>query len=101
MLGSDICYWLITETGKIVSKTSVKHVTRYDYLKLDIESRVDDFNKKLADNLDDRHFQVNSDVDVKFDLILPDKDISKNPGVNYANGVAPMYEDYDGMIFKG
>ena len=40
-------------------------------------------------------------MDVKFDLILPDKDISKNPGVNYANGVAPMYEDYDGMIFKG
>ena len=70
-------------------------------MKPDSKSRINDFKKKFMDRLDDGNFQINSDVDVKFDLILPDKDISKNPGVNYANGVAPMYEDYDGMIFKG
>ena len=27
-VGSDLCYWLITETGQLISKTSVEHVTR-------------------------------------------------------------------------
>ena len=43
-----MCYWLITETSRLVSKTSSEHVMRYDYLKPDIEFRVDDFNKKLT-----------------------------------------------------
>ena len=31
-VGSDMCYWLITESGKLVSKTSVEHVILDDYL---------------------------------------------------------------------
>ena len=31
-VGSDMCYWLITESGKLVSKTLVEHVIRDDYL---------------------------------------------------------------------
>ena len=58
-------------------------------MKPDIESRVNDFNKKLTERLDDGNFQVNSDVDVKFDFILPDEDFSRNLGVNYARGVVP------------
>ena len=65
-----MCYWLINETRKIVSKTSAEHVTRYDYLKPDIESRVNEFNKKLTEWLLDGTFQANLDVDGKFDLIL-------------------------------
>ena len=34
-VGSDLCYWLITEIGKIISKTSVEHVTCNDYLQED------------------------------------------------------------------
>jgi hypothetical protein len=30
-VGSDLSYWHITESGKIISKTSVEHVTRDDY----------------------------------------------------------------------
>ena len=52
---------------------------RNDYLKPDIESRVDEFNKNLTERLDDWNFQVNSDLDGKFDIILPDGDLSKNP----------------------
>ena len=44
-----------------MSKTSVEHVTRDDYLKLDIESRVDDFNNKLMEQFDNVNFQVNVD----------------------------------------
>ena len=65
---------------------------RDSYLKLYIGSRVDDFNKKLMERLDNGRFQVDSDVDGKFDFILPDKYLSKNLVVNYAISVAPMYE---------
>ena len=65
---------------------------RDSYLKLYIGSRVDDFNKKLMELLDNGRFQVNSDADGKFDFILPDKYLSKNLVVNYASGVVPMDE---------
>ena len=73
----DICYWLITDTGNFSLKTLVKHVTRDDYLKPDIKSSIDDFNKKLTERLDGGNFQVNSDVVGKFDFILPDEDFRK------------------------
>jgi hypothetical protein len=31
-VGSDLCYWLVTDSGQVVSKTSVEHVTHDDYL---------------------------------------------------------------------
>ena len=70
-------------------------------MKPDIDSRVDGFNTKLIEQLDDRNFQVNLDVDNKFDFILPDKDISQNLGFDYYSGVTPTYEEYDDMIVKG
>ena len=92
---------LINDTVNIVSNTSVKHVTRDDYLKPDIESRVDDFNKKLTERLDDENFQGNSDVDDKFDFILIDEDIRNNLVVNYSRGITPTDEEYYDMIVEG
>ena len=40
-------------------------------------------------------------MDGKFDLILPNKDLRKNLGVNYASGVTPTDEEYNEMIVKG
>ena len=91
----------ITETVNLVSKTSAKHVARYDYLTPEIYSRFDDFNKKFMEILDDGNFQVNSYMDDKFDFILPIKDISKNLGIKYASGFTPTDEDHDDKIVKG
>ena len=95
-----MCYWLITETRKLVSNKSVENVTIDDYFKLDIDSMFDELNKNLTERLYNENFQVNSDVDGKFDFILPDKDLIKNLGVNYSSGVTPRDEDYDDMIVK-
>ena len=43
---SDRCYWLITESGKIISKTSVEHVTRNDYLQEDLKKEIEEFNER-------------------------------------------------------
>ena len=55
----------------------------------------------MAERLDDINFQVNSDLDGKFDFILTDKDLSKNLGVNYTICGTPTDEDYDDMMFEG
>ena len=70
-------------------------------MKPDIESRVDEFKNKLTERLYNGNLQVNSDVDGKFDFIIPDKDLRKNRGVNYYRRVKPTDEEYGDMIVKG
>jgi hypothetical protein len=38
-VGSDLCYWIVTDSGQVVSKTSVEHVTRDDYLNEDTKEK--------------------------------------------------------------
>jgi hypothetical protein len=52
-----VCYWLITESGKLISKTSVEHVTRADYLAEDKKCQIDSFNERLNKVLNDENFQ--------------------------------------------
>lgn len=47
-VGSDLCYWIVTDSGQVVSKTSVEHVTRDDYLNEDMKAKVKEFEKKLV-----------------------------------------------------
>jgi hypothetical protein len=52
-VGSNSCYWIVTDFGQVVSKTSVEHVTCDDYLNEDTKAKVKDFKKKLGERLDD------------------------------------------------
>jgi hypothetical protein len=58
-VGSDLCYWLMMESGNIMLKTLVEHVTRDNYLQADKKSEIEDFNQKLDDALDDANFIIN------------------------------------------
>ena len=55
----------------------------------------------MTERLEDENFEVNSDVDGKFDFILLDEDLSKNPGVKYDSCVTPTDKKYDDMIVGG
>ena len=57
-VGSDICYWLITEFGNIISKTSVEDVTRNDMLASVTKQHIYIFNTNLEEWLDDTSFMV-------------------------------------------
>ena len=57
-VGSEMCYWLITESGKLISKTLVEHVTRDGMLASGIKQQIDIFNTKLEERLDDTSFMV-------------------------------------------
>jgi len=99
-VGSDMCYWLITESGKIISKTSVEHVTRDDYLKGDIKKTIDEFNEKLTERLNDENFQFEDDGDFQ-GMYLDDIEelVDGNPGVaRMEEETTPTDEEYDDMI---
>ena len=96
-VGSDLSYWLITESGKIISKTSVEHVTRDDYLQEDKKAEIEEFNRRLEESLNDDNFVIKGEGE--FDsMYLEDIDNDENPGVVYADeDQTPSHEDYGDM----
>ena len=41
IVGSDLCYWLLLESGKIIARTTVQHVVLEDYLNDDVKLEID------------------------------------------------------------
>ena len=93
-----MCYWLITESGKLISKTSVEHVTLNDMLASGTKQQIDIFNTKLEERLDNTSFMV--DGVAGFDSAYLDdiKDDQENPGVVSNQGITPADENYENMI---
>lgn len=43
-VGSDmLCYWILTASGKVISSTTVQHVTRTDQDDHEIKAGIDEF----------------------------------------------------------
>jgi hypothetical protein len=88
---------LITESGKIIAKTSVEHVTCDDYLQTDKKSKIDEFNRRLEESLDDANFVIEGKGEFE-SMYLDDIEADENPGVAYANDAnTPSTKDYDNM----
>jgi hypothetical protein len=100
-VGSDLCYWLITDTGKIISKLSVEHVVRDDYLQEGTKKMIDDFNTALLETLNNENFTLDGDGEfnsINLDDLADEYD--QNPGVAYDKGIEPSLEDYADMIVE-
>jgi hypothetical protein len=97
-VGSDWCYWIVTDSGEVASKTSVEHVTYKDYSSGDTKAKVKDFEKKLIESLDDSNFILQGEhgIDLK---MLEDLD-DDGTGAMVEDGITPMEEEYDGMILE-
>ena len=83
-VGSDLCYWLITESGKIIWKTSVEHVTRNDYLQEDLKKEIEEFNERFEQCLSDENLMIEGDG--RFDSMylddVDDDDINAGVAMN-------------------
>jgi hypothetical protein len=55
---SDLCYWLLLESGKIIARTTVQHVVREDYLNDDVELESERFDRSVEDRLSDQNFTL-------------------------------------------
>ena len=96
-VGSDMCYWIITDSGKLVSKTSVEHVIRDDYLNPEVKKQIDEFNDKLDKRLDDSKFILEGSPHFT-DLDYDDDD--HNHGVIANKGITPTDDEYGDMLIK-
>eukprot|EP00957_Ditylum_brightwellii_P019321 1458209-Ditylum_brightwellii.AAC.1 len=56
-VGSFMCYWILTEAGKVIARTSNQHVARDNYLDIDIKKWIDEFNEVVNTMLRDDNFQ--------------------------------------------
>jgi hypothetical protein len=88
---------VITESGKVISKTSVEHVIRNDYLCVDTKLEIETFNTQLTASLDDANFIV--DGEGEFDsLYLQDIDDDLHSGIRRAEDeTTPTPADYGDM----
>ncbi len=55
-VGSDLCYWLLPESGKVIARTTVQHVVRDDYLSDEIKHDIERFDRAIEEGLSDRNF---------------------------------------------
>jgi len=88
-VGSDLNYCLLLRSGKIVSRTSVQHVTQSDMRDDILKKRIDEFEETLEEQLNDDNFQ-SEETDV--DFYLEDVEIAED------NPNAPTDKEYGNMI---
>jgi hypothetical protein len=94
-VGSDLCYWLVTKYGKIVSKSSsIQHVTHDDYLQKDKHKEIKVFDQKLKDWLDDKNIVVPSDCLAGMFLKDIDDLVNDSGGIIHKEDHTPIDNDY-------
>lgn len=75
-IGSNMCYWLIPESGILVANTSVQHVIENDHLNPDIKRQINSFNAGLAERLEDDNFKMDPSETVnQLDIYNNDDDL--------------------------
>jgi len=96
-VGSDLCHWLITESGQLVSKTSVEHVIQDDYLQEGMKKRIDEFNQKLEACLDDSNFQLKDEQGVDL-ACVEDIEVDDHTGLKMDGGITPADAEHGDML---
>ena len=95
---SDMCYWLIKDSGKHISKTSVEHVTLNDMLASGTNQQIDTVNTNLEERLDEKIFLVDGVAGFYSEYMDYVNENHVNPGVVLELGITPTDEDYGDMI---
>ncbi len=57
-VGSDLCYWLLLQSGKVIAHTTVQHVVRDDYLNDDVKHDIESFDRSVDERLSDQNFMA-------------------------------------------
>jgi hypothetical protein len=57
-VGCDMTYWILTETGKVIARSTVQHITMTDMATDNMKTRVKTFDDNLLTRLDDENFQL-------------------------------------------
>jgi hypothetical protein len=92
-VGSDLCYWLLLPSGKVIARTTVQHVTREDLLNEDLRRQVEALDRNVDERLNDQGFFIAQDPDTTF--FLQDEDDMYDTGSVITT---PTVGDYGDML---
>jgi hypothetical protein len=87
-VGSDLCYWLLLDSGKVIARTTVQHVVRDDYLNNDVKGDIESFDRSVDERLSDHNFMA----DPAGGFYIQDEP-DEMP-----NGIARTEDDYGDMV---
>ena len=57
-VGSDMTYWILTESGKVIARSTVQHITTTDKATDAMKTRLAILDDYLVTRLDDENFQL-------------------------------------------
>ena len=92
-VGSDMSYWILTESGKVIARSTVQHITTTDIATDEMKNRVATFDANLLTRLDDENFHVDLPSHV---LYLQDDDMAPKPGLQ----AVPPDAEYGDMLMQ-
>jgi hypothetical protein len=90
-IGSDMTYWVLTESGKVIARSTVQHITTTDMAADAMKARVATFDERLLTRLDDENFQLALPNHV---LYLQDDDVPDDPSLQ----AIPPDAEYGDML---
>ena len=92
-IGSDLCYWILTKSGKVIARTTVQHVTDDDMAKTEVAEKVKQFTLIVEERLNDNGF---TDEDGSGPGFLEDVELEEEK--RGRAGIVPTDEEYGDML---
>ena len=92
-VGSNLCYWILTYLGKVISSSTVQHVNKEDYEDPAIKVQINTFICLIDKWLNDANFVWHHLTDGA--LHLEDE---HDPIESTQTGIVPTDEEYGDMI---
>jgi hypothetical protein len=90
-VGSALTYWILTESPKIIARSTVQHVTAAEQLDDDIQKKMEAFQQHMEHQLDETGFVIDNLFEPKH--ILQDEDLLND--LVYGDGTnTPTDEEY-------
>jgi len=88
-IGSDMCYWVLTDTGKVLARTTVQRITKDDMSAPTTLERMTSFTTKITERLDDKNHFISLPAE---GLTLEDKEGDPNDEPEHMT--QPERDDY-------
>ena len=94
-VGSDLCYWVLTVSGKVISCTTVQHVTQQEQQSDNtIQTKIKIFDQAVTTRLDEFNF-INLNDEATSPYI---EDIETRLEDEVRQGISPTDSEYGDMI---
>jgi hypothetical protein len=90
-IGSDMTYWIMTQSGRVIARSTVQHVTTSDLSNTAVREAIENFDNAVNQRLAEEN-HVNIDLGVFY---IEDEDVDDAPEVNI-----PTDDEYGDMIIE-